>query len=72
MLRNFIKDKLLFFDETADKTNDYFNESTIITGFEYWIRNTIRFENKELINIGNEVMKEIGLGNSLKYNSDLK
>lgn len=29
---------LFYFDETADRDNGYFDESTIMAGFEYWIR----------------------------------
>lgn len=28
---------LFYFDETADKNNGYFDESTVLAGFEYWI-----------------------------------
>lgn len=28
---------LFYFDETADQKNGYFNESTVLAGFEYWM-----------------------------------
>lgn len=36
---------LFYFDESADKDNDYFNESTILAGFEDWIQ----FDRGELL-----------------------
>lgn len=29
---------LFYFDESADRENGYFNEGTVIAGFEYWMR----------------------------------
>lgn len=35
---------LFYFDETADKDNGYFNESTILAGFEFWTKFNARGE----------------------------
>lgn len=33
-----VERSLFYFDETTDKPNNYFDESTILAGFEYWTR----------------------------------